>query len=80
MRKLSLELVPWHITDPQDNTESIRVQDLQFMVDTVLEEIENKEKVILHTLIRLLHFKAFWGLRNSCVKRSNSLRLLSHNG
>uniref|UniRef100_A0A8V0Z882 Centrosomal protein of 70 kDa n=1 Tax=Gallus gallus TaxID=9031 RepID=A0A8V0Z882_CHICK len=44
LRKLSLELVPWHITDPQDNTESIRVQDLQFMVDTVLEEIENKEK------------------------------------
>ncbi|POI34784.1 hypothetical protein CIB84_001465 [Bambusicola thoracicus] len=44
LRKLSLELVPWHITDPQDNIESIRVQDLQFMVDTVLEEIENKEK------------------------------------
>uniref|UniRef100_A0A803YDI4 Centrosomal protein of 70 kDa n=1 Tax=Meleagris gallopavo TaxID=9103 RepID=A0A803YDI4_MELGA len=44
LRKLSLELVPWHITDPQDNRESIQVQDLQFIVDTVLEEIENKEK------------------------------------
>ncbi|XP_015724149.1 centrosomal protein of 70 kDa isoform X2 [Coturnix japonica] len=44
LRKLSLELVPWHTADPQDNTESIRVQDLQFIVDAVLEEIENKEK------------------------------------
>ncbi|NXL85336.1 CEP70 protein, partial [Alectura lathami] len=44
LRKLFLELVPWHTADPQDARESIRVQDLQFMVDTVLEEIENKEK------------------------------------
>ncbi|XP_032046526.1 centrosomal protein of 70 kDa isoform X1 [Aythya fuligula] len=44
LRKLTLELVPWHTTDPQENRESIRVQDLQFIVDTVLEEIENKEK------------------------------------
>ncbi|XP_065606464.1 centrosomal protein of 70 kDa isoform X1 [Cyrtonyx montezumae] len=44
LRKLSLELVPWHVMDPQDNRESIQVQDLQFLVDTVLEEIENKEK------------------------------------
>ncbi|NXJ10014.1 CEP70 protein, partial [Odontophorus gujanensis] len=44
LKKLSLELVPWHVTDPQDNRESIQVQDLQFLVDTVLEEIENKEK------------------------------------
>uniref|UniRef100_A0A8C9F6R1 Centrosomal protein of 70 kDa n=1 Tax=Pavo cristatus TaxID=9049 RepID=A0A8C9F6R1_PAVCR len=44
LRKLSLELVPWHVTDPQDNRESIQVQDLQFIVDTVLEEVENKEK------------------------------------
>ncbi|XP_035188320.1 centrosomal protein of 70 kDa isoform X2 [Oxyura jamaicensis] len=44
LRKLTLELVPWHSTDPQENRESIRVQDLQFIVDTVLEEIENKEK------------------------------------
>ncbi|XP_072197347.1 centrosomal protein of 70 kDa [Excalfactoria chinensis] len=44
LRKLSLELVPWHTVDPQDNIESIRVQDLQFIVDAVLEEIENKEK------------------------------------
>ncbi|XP_031446549.1 centrosomal protein of 70 kDa isoform X1 [Phasianus colchicus] len=44
LKKLSMELVPWHSTDPQDNRESIQVQDLQFIVDTVLEEIENKEK------------------------------------
>ncbi|XP_064517550.1 centrosomal protein of 70 kDa isoform X1 [Pseudopipra pipra] len=44
LRKLSLELMPWHTADPQDNRESIRVEDLQFIVDAILEEIENKEK------------------------------------
>ncbi|NXY47035.1 CEP70 protein, partial [Ceuthmochares aereus] len=44
LRKLSLELMPWHTADPQDNRESIRVEDLQFTVDAILEEIENKEK------------------------------------
>ncbi|XP_030909177.2 centrosomal protein of 70 kDa isoform X2 [Melopsittacus undulatus] len=44
LRKLSLELAPWHTEDPQDNRESIRVEDLQFIVDAILEEIENKEK------------------------------------
>ncbi|KFM02839.1 Centrosomal protein of 70 kDa, partial [Aptenodytes forsteri] len=44
LRKLSLELVPWHTADPQDNRESVRVEDLQFIVDAILEEIENKEK------------------------------------
>ncbi|XP_037254033.1 centrosomal protein of 70 kDa isoform X1 [Falco rusticolus] len=44
LRKLSLELVPWHTAGPQDNREFIRVEDLQFTVDAILEEIENKEK------------------------------------
>ncbi|KAJ7403296.1 centrosomal protein 70 [Pitangus sulphuratus] len=44
LRKLSLELMPWHTADPQDNRESIRIEDLQFIVDAILEEIENKEK------------------------------------
>ncbi|XP_010018035.1 PREDICTED: centrosomal protein of 70 kDa, partial [Nestor notabilis] len=44
LRKLSLELAPWHTEDPQDNRESVRVEDLQFIVDAILEEIENKEK------------------------------------
>ncbi|XP_064370728.1 centrosomal protein of 70 kDa isoform X2 [Dromaius novaehollandiae] len=44
LRKLSLELVPWHVTNPQDNRESVRVEDLQFIVDAILEEMENKEK------------------------------------
>ncbi|NXN17592.1 CEP70 protein, partial [Indicator maculatus] len=44
LKKLSLELLPWHTADPQDNRESIRVEDLQFIVDAILEEIENKEK------------------------------------
>ncbi|KFZ65205.1 Centrosomal protein of 70 kDa, partial [Antrostomus carolinensis] len=44
LRKLSAELVPWHSADPQDNREAIRVEDLQFIADAILEEIENKEK------------------------------------
>ncbi|XP_009902724.2 centrosomal protein of 70 kDa [Dryobates pubescens] len=44
LKKLSLELLPWHTAEPQDNRESIRVEDLQFIVDAILEEIENKEK------------------------------------
>ncbi|KFU88405.1 Centrosomal protein of 70 kDa, partial [Chaetura pelagica] len=44
LRKLSLELVPWHTADLQDKRESIRVEDLQFIVDAILEETENKEK------------------------------------
>ncbi|NXP49802.1 CEP70 protein, partial [Heliornis fulica] len=44
LRKLSLELVSCHTADPQDNGEPIRVEDLQFIVDAILEEIENKEK------------------------------------
>ncbi|KAM7153451.1 centrosomal protein of 70 kDa isoform 2-T4 [Macrochelys suwanniensis] len=43
LRKLSLELLPWHTVDAH-NTECIRVEDLQFIVDTILEEVENKEK------------------------------------
>ncbi|NXU47986.1 CEP70 protein, partial [Turnix velox] len=44
LRKLSVELVPWLTADAQDNRASIRVEDLQFIVDAILEEIENKEK------------------------------------
>ncbi|XP_062435109.1 centrosomal protein of 70 kDa isoform X2 [Rhea pennata] len=44
LRKLSLELVPWHVTNPQDNREAVRVEELQFIVDAILEEMENKEK------------------------------------
>ncbi|NXY89986.1 CEP70 protein, partial [Alcedo cyanopectus] len=44
LRKLSLELVPWQTAEPQDDREPVRVEDLQFMVDAILEEIENKEK------------------------------------
>ncbi|XP_030912800.1 centrosomal protein of 70 kDa isoform X2 [Geospiza fortis] len=44
LRKLSLELLPWNTKDPQDNRESIRVEDLQLIVDAILEELEHKEK------------------------------------
>ncbi|RMC18756.1 hypothetical protein DUI87_04652 [Hirundo rustica rustica] len=44
LRKLSLELLPWNTKDPQDNRESIRVEDLQLIVDAILEDLEHKEK------------------------------------
>ncbi|KAM4897241.1 centrosomal protein of 70 kDa [Sylvia borin] len=44
LRKLSLELLPWNTKDPQDNRESVRVEDLQLIVDAILEELEHKEK------------------------------------
>nr|XP_009675512.1 PREDICTED: centrosomal protein of 70 kDa isoform X6 [Struthio camelus australis] len=55
LRKLSLELVPWHTTSPQDNRESVRVEDLQFIVDAILEEIENKEKSSQTPSLQTLH-------------------------
>ncbi|XP_056352660.1 centrosomal protein of 70 kDa isoform X2 [Oenanthe melanoleuca] len=44
LRKLSLELLPGNTKDPQDNRESLQVEDLQLMVDAILEELEHKEK------------------------------------
>ncbi|KAL9848677.1 centrosomal protein of 70 kDa isoform 2-T2 [Geothlypis trichas] len=44
LRKLCLELLPWNTKDPRDNRESIRVEDLQLIVDEILEELEHKEK------------------------------------
>uniref|UniRef100_A0A673TG98 Centrosomal protein of 70 kDa n=1 Tax=Suricata suricatta TaxID=37032 RepID=A0A673TG98_SURSU len=44
LRILSAELVPWHNFKKQDENEGIRVEDLLFIVDTMLEEVENKEK------------------------------------
>ncbi|XP_004588464.2 centrosomal protein of 70 kDa [Ochotona princeps] len=44
LKILSAELTPWHNLRKQDGNEGIKVADLLFMVDTMLEEIENKEK------------------------------------
>lgn len=44
LKTLSTELVPWHNLKKQDENEGIKVEDLMFMVDTMLEEVENKEK------------------------------------
>lgn len=44
LKTLSAELVPWHNLKKQDEKEGIRVEDLLFIVDTMLEEVENKEK------------------------------------
>ncbi|XP_006907261.1 centrosomal protein of 70 kDa isoform X3 [Pteropus alecto] len=44
LKILSAELVPWHNLKKQDENEGIKVEDLLFIVDTMLEEVENKEK------------------------------------
>lgn len=44
LKILSAELVPWHTVKKQDENEGIKVEDLLFIVDTMLEEVENKEK------------------------------------
>ncbi|XP_049566055.1 centrosomal protein of 70 kDa isoform X3 [Orcinus orca] len=44
LKILSAELVPWHNLKKQDENEGVRVEDLLFIVDTMLEEVENKEK------------------------------------
>ncbi|XP_040860213.1 centrosomal protein of 70 kDa isoform X3 [Ochotona curzoniae] len=44
LKILSAELIPWHNLRKQDENEGIKVADLLFMVDTMMEEIENKEK------------------------------------
>nr|XP_056717394.1 centrosomal protein of 70 kDa [Euleptes europaea] len=44
LKKLLLHLVPWHTVTVQDDNERIRTEDLQFLVDAVSEEVENKEK------------------------------------
>ncbi|NWR77631.1 CEP70 protein, partial [Centropus unirufus] len=69
LRKLSLELVPWYTADPPDKRESIRVEDLQFLVDAILEEIENKEKntqtLSLPTLFAMVwHFQKLFDVNS----------------
>ncbi|XP_008846677.1 centrosomal protein of 70 kDa [Nannospalax galili] len=44
LKILSAELIPWHDLKKQDENEGVRVGDLLLMVDTMLEEVENKEK------------------------------------
>lgn len=44
LKILSAELVPWHNLKKPDEKEGIRVEDLLFIVDTMIEEVENKEK------------------------------------
>ncbi|XP_031199325.1 centrosomal protein of 70 kDa isoform X2 [Mastomys coucha] len=44
MKILSAELVPWHSLKKQDENEGIRVEDLLFMVDTMLEEVKNQKE------------------------------------
>uniref|UniRef100_G3UGG8 Centrosomal protein of 70 kDa n=1 Tax=Loxodonta africana TaxID=9785 RepID=G3UGG8_LOXAF len=44
LKILSAQLVPWHNLKKQDENEGVKVEDLLFIVDTMLEEVENKEK------------------------------------
>lgn len=43
--------MPWHNLQKQDEKEGVKVEDLLFIVDTMLEEVENKEKVILNNYV-----------------------------
>uniref|UniRef100_A0A8D2KSM6 Centrosomal protein of 70 kDa n=1 Tax=Varanus komodoensis TaxID=61221 RepID=A0A8D2KSM6_VARKO len=44
LKKLFLQLMPWHTVAVQDDKECIRVEDLQLMVDEMSEEVESEEK------------------------------------
>uniref|UniRef100_A0A8D0HFV8 Centrosomal protein of 70 kDa n=1 Tax=Sphenodon punctatus TaxID=8508 RepID=A0A8D0HFV8_SPHPU len=80
LKKLLLELLPWHAEDPPDNTECIRIEDLLFIVDTILEEVENKEKngqvPSLHTLHAIIsHFQKLFDVTslNGVYPRMNEV-------
>uniref|UniRef100_A0A8C6MWF5 Centrosomal protein of 70 kDa n=1 Tax=Mus spicilegus TaxID=10103 RepID=A0A8C6MWF5_MUSSI len=44
LKILSAELVPWHSLKKLDEKEGVKVGDLLFMVDTILEEVENQKE------------------------------------
>ncbi|XP_030100397.1 centrosomal protein of 70 kDa isoform X2 [Mus musculus] len=44
LKILSAELVPWHSLKKLDEKEGVKVGDLLFMVDTMLEEVENQKE------------------------------------
>ncbi|XP_037063761.1 centrosomal protein of 70 kDa isoform X2 [Peromyscus leucopus] len=44
LKTLSAELVPWHNLKKPDENEGVKVEDLLFMVDTMLEEVENEKE------------------------------------
>lgn len=44
LKILSAALVPWHNLKKLDENEGVKVEDLLFMVDTMLEEVENKKE------------------------------------
>ncbi|NXI80744.1 CEP70 protein, partial [Rhipidura dahli] len=80
LRKLSLELLPWNTADPQDKKESIRVEDLQLIVDAILEELENKEensqKLSMTTLSAIVsHFQKLFDVNslNGVYPRMNEV-------
>ncbi|KAL8183206.1 UNVERIFIED_CONTAM: hypothetical protein K2H54_023152 [Gekko kuhli] len=55
LKKLLQQLVPWHTVTVQDDNERIRVEDLQFLVDAVSEEVESKEKNSQVPSLQTLH-------------------------
>ncbi|XP_064419313.1 centrosomal protein of 70 kDa [Latimeria chalumnae] len=44
IKKLTSKLIPWHKPEPQSLHEGVKVEELMLLVDTVLEEVENKDK------------------------------------
>ncbi|KAF4788131.1 Centrosomal protein of 70 kDa [Turdus rufiventris] len=64
-----IALKPWNTKDPQDNRESLRVEDLQLIVDAILEELQHKEKnsqtQSLHTLSAIVsHFQKLFDVHS----------------
>jgi hypothetical protein len=59
LKILSAELVPWHSLKKLDEKEGVKVGDLLFMVDTMLEEVENQKEVTFDTYIIVLILKAY---------------------
>lgn len=57
LKILSAALVPWHNLKKPDENDGVKVEDLLCMVDTMLEEVENKKEVILDSSILKVDIK-----------------------
>ncbi|KAH0621330.1 hypothetical protein JD844_022487 [Phrynosoma platyrhinos] len=80
LKKLLLQLLPWHTVAVQDNNEDVRVEDLQRLVDEVSEEVENEDKKShvpsQHTLYAIVsHFQKLFDVNslNGIYPRMNEV-------
>ncbi|XP_069472714.1 centrosomal protein of 70 kDa [Ambystoma mexicanum] len=70
LQKLALKLVPTFTVASPDSNETVRVEDLQFLVDTIVEEEENQQKgserISQQTLQSfVLHFQKLFDVTSS---------------